>query len=838
KVSGDYGATFISENVTQMVGYKSKNFIKKTNFWIDHVHPDDKKLVLNEVSKISKKDWHTFMYRFKRKDGTYIWVRDDMKLIRGEDGKPLEIVGYWVDITLQKKSDEVHRESEEKYSNLFHNSNDAIIIHDLKGKILDVNQRALDLFGLSRKEALKLKVPDLHPPEELKKSKKAFKNIAKDGFISFEINFKKKNKEVFPAEVSSSIFEMGGKNVIQGIVRDITERKKAEDALKESEEMYRSLVETSPDAVTVTDLEGKITYVSDRAVEFTGFKKAKEIIGKNAFDFIDPKDQEIALRNLQKTLNKGYLRNIEYTMLKRDGSRYTGELNAAIIKDAQGNPKAFIGTTRDVTKRKQAEEALRESEEKFRSLAEKSPNMIYINRMGAVVYANEECENVTGYTREEFYSPDFDFLTLVAPESREMVKGNFAKHMKGIEVPPYEYTLITKQGKRIEVINATKMISYGREPAILGIVTDITERKNAEKEIKKLNEFNESIVQSMAEGIMILDEEGIITFTNPKIESMLGHKKQKLIGEHWENIIVPDYHKRMRDCYAENLRGEGDRFEGVFVKKNRTELPVSFSASPQIKDGVFKGILAVITDISERKKEEIAREELMRYKVKRGSSYLIEEKELDRGKDLIYELFKNRLSGVIITREHPEKIKKEIDIKLPLYWMTNDPRDRMSVKPEFPLLEKIIDDNIDRNTFVFLDRFDYLVTQNDFKEALNFIQHLNEIFYARKAILIISLDPDTLTSQELSLLEKETSTLEKRHEERLSADLIDLLEFVNRHNRVGDSPSYKQVGDEFKISRTTARKRIKELVDKGLMVEKKSGRFKYLVLTEKGKDSI
>jgi PAS domain S-box-containing protein len=761
-----------------------------------------------------------------------------MKLIRDENSNPLEIVGYWVEITERKKAEEALRESEEKYSNLFHNSNDAIIIHDLKGKILDVNKSALDLFGLSRKEALKLKVPDLHPPEELKKSKGAFKRISKDGFISFEINFKKKNKEVFPAEVSSSIFEIGGKNVIQGIVRDIAERKKAEEALKESEEMYRSLIETSPDAITVTDLEGKITYVSDRAVEFTGFKKAKELIGRNAFEFIDQIDHDLALKNLEKTLKKGYLRNTEYTMLKRDGSRYTGELNASIIKDTLGNPKAFIGITRDVTQRKQAEEALRESEEKFRSLAEQSPNMIYINKMGTIIYANKECENVTGYTRKEFYSPDFDFLTLTAPESREMVKGNFARHMKGQEVPPYEYSLITKDGKRMDVINATKMISYGGEPAILGIVTDITERKLAEKEIKELSKFNESIVQSMAEGIMILDEEGIITFINPKIESMLGYKEQKLIGEHWENIIVPDYHKRMRDCYAENLRGEGSRFEAVLKKKNRTELPVSFSATPQLKDGIFNGILAVITDISERKKQEIAREELMRYKAKRGSTYLIEERELDRGKDLVYELFKNRLSGVIITREHPEKIRKEIDIKLPLYWMTNDPKDKMSVRPEFPLLEKIIDDHIDRNTFVFLDRFDYLVTQNDFKEALNFIQHLNEIFYARKAILIISLDPDTLTSQELSLLEKETSTLEKRHEERLSADLLDLLEFVNRHNRVGDSPSYKQVGDEFRISRTTARKRIKELVDKGLLTEKKSGRFKYLVLTEKGKDSI
>ncbi|MEE9150687.1 MAG: PAS domain S-box protein, partial [Thermoplasmata archaeon] len=438
----------------------------------------------------------------------------------------------------------------------------------------------------------------------------------------------------------------------------------------------------------------------------------------------------------------------------------------------------------------------------------------------------------------EFYSPDFDFYTLIAPESIEHIKKSLGRHIKGEVIPPYEYTIITKEGRRIEAIIATKLISYEGELAILGIITDITERKQAEEEIKELKEFNESIVHSMAEGIMILDVDGLVSFINPKIEDILGYKTTKLVGTHWEEILAPDYHKRMRDCYAENLRGEHDRFEAVFLKKNGTELPALISASPQIKDGAFSGILAVITDISERKREEIAREGLMRYKIKRGSTYLIEEKELDRAKDVVYELYKNHFKGVIITREHPDKIKKDVDLKLPLYWMTNDPRDKMSVKPEFPLLEKIIDDNIDRNTFVFLDRFDYVVTQNSFKEALKFIQHLNELFYARKAILVISLDPNTLTAQELSLLEKETSILETRHEERLSADLFDLLEFVNNRNRVGESPSYKQVGDEFRISRTTARKRINELIDKDLIIERKSGRFKYLVLTERGKDSL
>ncbi len=774
-------------------------------------------------------------------------------------------------------------------------------------------------------------------------------------------------------------------------------------------------MKASPDAITVTDLEGKITFISDRSLELTKAKSTKDVIGKNAFDFIAQEDHELAMKNLQKTMKTGFLKDTEYTMLKMDGSRYTGELNAVVIKDASGNPKAFIGATRDITERKKAEEALRyrlafeemltsfsthflymetdkideginvslkdlgiftradrsfvfglydngkkmdnthewsaegidekrdrlqglnvnnikwgmnllnklfplnipdvsrlpkealsdkkflksmgiksfvsvpivrggslfgfvglgavrkkvtwssdivtllqfvaeifanalerkraeevlkESEEKFRGLAEQSPNMIFINMKGHIVYVNDQCVNVMGYTREEFYSPDFDFISLIAPESRELVKKNFEKHKRGEEIPPYEYSIKTKEGKSIEAIIATKLISYQGDYAIMGIITDITQRKLVEEEIKGLKEFNESIVQSMDEGIIILDDDGLVSFINPKVEKILGYTRTQLIGESWENFIASDFHRRVRDCFAEGQKDRSDRFEAVLLKKNRTELPVLFSATPQFKDGTFVGVLAVITDISQRKKEDIAREELMRYKIKRGSTYLIKEKVFERGKDVVLELYKNHFKGLILTREHPEKIKREVDLNIPLYWLTKDPKDKSSVKPEFPVLEKIIDDNIDRTTFVFLDRFDYLVTQYNFLEALNFVQHLNEIFYARKAILIISLDPDTLNPQELSLLEKETSVLEKRYEERLTADQIDILDYVNKRNLVGERPSYMDIGDEYKISRTTTRKRIRELVEKDLLSEVKSGRFKYLVVTEKGKEIL
>ena len=160
----------------------------------------------------------------------------------------------------------------------------------------------------------------------------------------------------------------------------------------------------------------------------------------------------------------------------------------------------------------QKERELRLSEEKFRTLAENSPNMIFINSKGKVVFANNECEKAMGYTQDEFKSPDFNFLSMVAPQSVEIVKSNFAKHMKGQDIPPYEYILVTKDRRHIEAISSSKLISYEGETAILGVVTDITARRKGEivraaiyriaeraREVEKLEDLFHEIHHSIAD---------------------------------------------------------------------------------------------------------------------------------------------------------------------------------------------------------------------------------------------------------------------------------------------------------------------------------------------------
>jgi PAS domain S-box-containing protein len=166
-------------------------------------------------------------------------------------------------------------------------------------------------------------------------------------------------------------------------------------------------------------------------------------------------------------------------------------LLAATIADqvaiAVENARLYEEVRQELDVRQRTEQVLRESEEKFRNLADQSPNMIFINKKGRVVYASRQCELTMGYTREEFYAPGFNFQKMTAPGFEGLLAENFRRHAKGEEVRPYEYTMLTRTGQRIDAILTTKLIRYGDEPAILGIITDITLRARTERLLESLN---------------------------------------------------------------------------------------------------------------------------------------------------------------------------------------------------------------------------------------------------------------------------------------------------------------------------------------------------------------
>jgi PAS domain S-box-containing protein len=491
-------------------------------------------------------------------------------------------------------------ESEEKFRRLSEIAFDGIAVTE-NGHFVEVSAQFAKLFGYRQKELVGMSAIEFLIPEVRDDVTKK----ANSGYDQpYETICMRKDGSTFPVEICGKDFSFQGRQRRVTAVRDITERMRMDEELHVSEELYRTLMGTSPDAVTMTDLYGNITQVSDRTLELHGFDSAEKIIGLNAVELIAEEDRDRAMANMQKTLEDGSVINVEYTLLKGNGSHFLGELNATLVKDARGEPKMFIATTRDVTERKQAEEALRESEEKFRTLAEQSPNMIFINSMGSVVYANQQCEEVMGFAKEEFYSPDFDFMDIVASESRERIQKNFREHMAGKDLAPYEYALITKAGERVEAIITTKLIQYEEENAILGIITDITERKRVEGALRESEERYRQIVENATDVIYGTDINGNFTFINHVAERVTGYVESELLGKNYLDLIRAEWRQDADQFYRSQFAEKipSTYYEFPAITKDGDEIWFGQNAQVVIEGDRVVGFQAVARDITERKK--------------------------------------------------------------------------------------------------------------------------------------------------------------------------------------------------------------------------------------------
>ncbi|MBW1799333.1 MAG: PAS domain S-box protein, partial [Deltaproteobacteria bacterium] len=256
----------------------------------------------------------------------------------------------------------------------------------------------------------------------------------------------------------------------------------------------------------------------------------------------------------------------------------------------------------DLAHFKRTLEKLKGSEENFKTLAEQSPNMIFINKKGAVVYANKKCEEVTGYKRSEFFSKSFNFIDLIAPEDRDALMENFRQHMQGQDVPPYDYSIISRAGERVDVIITTKLIDYEGERAILGIITDITKRKRSEEALRESEEIHRHLVERANDGIVILKDNGI-QFVNERMTEILGYSPDELIGTSYSTYIHPDELPRVAELYEKRMAGEPvpAKYESVIKHRNAADVDVEFNAGTIMYKG-GAAVLVFVRDITENKR--------------------------------------------------------------------------------------------------------------------------------------------------------------------------------------------------------------------------------------------
>ncbi len=441
----------------------------------DIIHPDDlsKASVQKMFKKLKSKKEIEIERRYKKSDGSYIQVNVCLK--------PLKKNQYYLvifqDISDQKQIETALEENKERYNKIFSNVSDAIMVFDAETRnFVDANEAVSSLYGYSKKEFIKLNHSDItSEPEESNKS--IIQTI--DGELSnIPIRYhKRKDGTIFPVEISTGTFKMGNRRLVFGVVRDITERTDAEASLRESEEKYRTIMETTLDAVYICSPDFKIEYMNKAMIKQIG----RDATGETCYNSLHGLEDKCSWCLHHKVQNGEY---VDQTIVS-PGNNRSFHVSHAPLRNMDGSISK-MAVFRDITELKQSEKLLKESENKFRAFAEQSLAGVYLIQDGNFKYVNPKFVEMFGYTKEEYLGKMF-FPKLVHPDDLSKVKKQIRSRETGaVKTVHYEFRGVKKKGEiiHLEIFGSSIMID-GRLSAI-GTILDISDRKLAEQEREKL----------------------------------------------------------------------------------------------------------------------------------------------------------------------------------------------------------------------------------------------------------------------------------------------------------------------------------------------------------------
>ncbi len=269
---------------------------------------------------------------------------------------------------------------------------------------------------------------------------------------------------------------------------------------------------------------------------------------------------------------------------------------------------ASAGSVRERQKARRSPIGQRGLASTFRKIADYSPNMVFIWTAARVVYANQKCAELTGYAQEELCSPEFDFRTLIAEASRPLVAANLRRHLQGEEVAPYEYQLVTRDGRTLHGIHTTKLIEYEGEPAILGTVTDITERKQAEVRLRESERRLRALLDHVQLIAVGLDTEGRVNYANPYLLKLTGYSAEEVLGADWFERFLPERTRDgVRHVFTDLFRtGELPiQHENSILTSSGDERLVAWNNTVLFGEkGEFVGTTSIGEDVTERRRAE------------------------------------------------------------------------------------------------------------------------------------------------------------------------------------------------------------------------------------------
>jgi PAS domain S-box-containing protein len=532
---------------------------------------------------------NSYEFRFKNRFGEMKDIFLTLAMIPGTN----ESVASCMDITERKRAEEAMCESEERYRSILENMEEAYYEVDLKGNFTFFNSKTLNRLGYTINELNGMNFRNYMDKENARKVFNAYHSVFLSGKpitgVDWELKDKSGRRIFVEASVSLRRDDDGDPTGFRGVVRDITERKQAEEALRQSEEKYRTILENMEEAYFETDLKGSFTFFNDSLCKVLGYSR-QELMGMHYSVYSTPESAGKASQIFNEILRTGISKTmVNYEIMRKDGDKRVIEASISLMYGSSGEAAGFRGIGRDITERIQAEHAIKESERRYRLLAENLRDVIWVLDPDLhYVYVSPSVMELRGYTPEEVMKRTID--QTLTPESYQKVVDLFTQErllefggqMHGKEWSKnIELEMIRKDGSTVwtEVKINILYDEAGNPTGILGITRDISERKKVEKALRESEERWQFALEGAGDGVWDFDVPGGKGYRSRRWKEMLGYAENDISDspDEWMNLVHPDDRQQSYENLIRHLKGEMP----IYTSEHRVKC----------KDGTYKWIL-------------------------------------------------------------------------------------------------------------------------------------------------------------------------------------------------------------------------------------------------------
>jgi diguanylate cyclase (GGDEF)-like protein/PAS domain S-box-containing protein len=497
-----------------------------------------------------------------------------------------------------------------RLSSIFDSALDALVTMDADGLITDWNPMAQVVFGWPKSEAVGRLVTETIMPSRYREAHRLglrrFLETGQGPVLNTRLELEGLHRDghEFPIELAISATKTGSNYIFSAFVRDITERHRAEEAVRASEARYRQIVETAFEGVWIIDSNNRTTFVNHRMAEMLGYAP-EEMLGRPVLTFMDH-DAQAAFAANREQRQQAHQPEHEFRFRRKDGSELWALLESSPDLDAAGNYRGSLAMVTDVTERRRGQEALRRL---AAMVATSTDAIMAVDLTGSILNWNRGAERTYGYTAEEIIGRSI--LTITPDAKANELTTILDQARRGEPIEPVETHRKRKDGSLVEVSISFSTLEdvNGSVIATTGIHRDISNAKRAAEALQASEERYRRIVETAYEGIWVIDAQNMTTFVNPRMAEMLGWTVEEIIGRSVLDFLDADARSTFAANQPDRINGVSQQREVRFTRKDGTDCWTLLSVRPTFDEaGHYEGSLAMVMDITERRRIQKALE--------------------------------------------------------------------------------------------------------------------------------------------------------------------------------------------------------------------------------------